>query len=126
MDIAVIDFNLSFETAALVIGAIGFATVKVLEAKGWTPTNRILREENMALIERNTTLDRELAREHDLNRDLTGKVAVLEEKVRDLEARDQAAVLEKLDLMERARRDDHREALVVFTRIADALEGGDS
>lgn len=120
--------DLGVTDVLILLGLAAVSVKTVLEAKGWTPTNRLLRDENDALVERNTTLEKTLDREraewHAAELKLQGQIDVLKAKVVELEARDQAAVLERLDRLELARREDHQEAMGVWTRVAAALEGG--
>lgn len=120
--------DVSLEQFAILLVAIGWAIVKWAEATGRMPSSRLLRDENTDLTQRNKTLEKERDRERERHaieeRRLNDRIAVLESKVRELEVRDQAAVLEKLDLLEQARRADHQEAMGVWTRVATALEGG--
>lgn len=112
----------------LILGIAGVVTKTVMEQKGWTRSSKLLRDENRDLVERNTTLERTLARERSewdaSKQELNGRIVVLESKVHELELRDQAAVLIKLDAMASDDRSRHQEAMGTWTRIAEAIERG--
>jgi outer membrane murein-binding lipoprotein Lpp len=130
--------NLSLTDALLLIGLVGITVKTLMEGKGWTRSSKLLREENADLIARNHTLEEDrndrIATEITLN----SRIDALEAKVRDLESRDQAAVLQalrdhELGAINRAE-ETHRllqESTVQLVRIAvslenDKLEGGEN
>ncbi len=135
--------RMSLTDLLLIIGLVGIAVKTVIESLGWTPTNKLLREENAALGERNKTLEAEKAalvlssaegKTNELK--LLARIESLELKVRELESRDQGAVLAALaehEVRAQARADNsdtkggqrHDEHVALLERAVVALEGPD-
>ncbi len=127
----------------LLIGLVGISIKTIAEVLGWTPTNKLLREENAALHERNKTLEEDKAeltlgiaasKANELK--LFARIEALELKVRELEVRDQGAVLAALsehevraqgraDLTDKRSRSQHKEHVDLLSRAVTALEGSD-
>ena len=88
--------HVTFTDALILLGIVGITVKTVMEGKGWTRSSKLLRDENQDLISRNNTLEQDrsdrIAQEVLLN----ARIETLEAKVRDLESRDQAAVLAAL------------------------------
>ncbi len=136
-------YDLSLTDLLLIIGLLGIILKTIAESFGWTPTNKLLREENQALQDRNHTLEGEKAelilvaaesRANELQ--LLARIEALELKMRDLESRDQAAVLHALadhEVRAQARADNsevkdderHVEHVQLLERAVQALEGED-
>ena len=53
--------DLSLTDLLLLIGLVGIGLKTIAEVMGWTPTNKLLREENIALADRHKTLESEKA-----------------------------------------------------------------
>lgn len=127
----------------LLVGLVGIAIKTAVESMGWTPTNKLLREENQALLDRNKTIEEEKAmlvlgvaegKANELK--LLARIESLELKVRELETRDQAAVLAAITAHEAgavlrydSTRDGderrHAEHVTYLERIVVALESPD-
>ena len=88
--------NLSLTDALLLIGLVGITVKTLMEGKGWTRSSKLLREENADLIARNHTLEEDRNDRIAIEITLNARIDALEAKVRDLESRDQAAVLQAL------------------------------
>ncbi len=134
---------MSLTDILLIVGLVGIAIKTVIEAMGWTPTNRLLREENAALGERNHTLEEEKAalvlavaegKASELK--CLARIEALELKVRELESRDQGAVLHALaehevraqqraDTTDRRSKAQHKEHVDLLARAVKALENSD-
>jgi len=121
--------NLSLTDALLLIGLVGITIKTLMEGKGWTRSSKLLREENADLIARNHTLEEDRNDRIAIEITLNARIDALEAKVRDLESRDQAAVLQalrdhELGAIGRAE-ETHRllqESTVQLVRIAESLE----
>lgn len=114
--------DLNLTEAILLLGLVAVVVNKILEASGKTRTSKILREENGDLTNRIRTLEKEKVErvEHEVR--LTARIESLEEKVKDLETRDQAAVLQALTEVENKATNRHEEAMSIWERIAQASE----
>lgn len=146
MPVAALDISLT--DAAILIGVVVFALTKLAELRGWTRSPALVRQENADLRERNATLEAEVRRLDESDRDKAKQIAALEARVEELQKRDQAAVLEAISnhdssmvLMgraitesitahEAAARDrslifttQHEDAMVVWREIRDSLKG---
>lgn len=135
--------NMSLTDIILIVGLVGIGVKTVIESLGWTPTNRLLREENVALAERNHTLESEkseliiaIAEGKANELKLLARIEALELKVRELEGRDQGAVLHALadhEVRAQARADNqeiqsdlrHAEHVILLERAVTALETPD-
>ncbi len=135
--------NLSLTDLLLLIGLVGIGLKTIAEVLGWTPTNKLLREENQALQDRNRTLDEqkaelvlELAASKAGELKLFARIEALELKVRELESRDQGAVLAALaehdvkaqnrfDLTDKRSNSHHKEHVALLARAVEALEAAD-
>lgn len=135
--------GMSLTDLLLLIGLVGIGIKTVMEAMGWTPTNKLLREENAALGERNKTLEAEKAdlviaiaegKANELK--LLARIESLELKVRELESRDQGAVLAALaehetraqaraDVTDKRANSHHKEHVALLSRAVAALENSD-
>lgn len=104
--------DLSFTDGAILIGVVLFGLTKVSELRGWTRSPALVRQENADLRERNASLEAEVRRLSDADREKGEKIAALEALVSELKERDQAAVLTSI-----AR---HDEGMV---RLGEALTG---
>lgn len=146
--IAALIEQLSLTDALLLVGLVGVGVKTFLETTGKTRTAKLLRDENHDLIDRNKTLERSKAEQAAAHAAvvsemkaaellLLARVETLELKVRELESRDQASVLEALaqhevraqaraDYAEQCASERHDEAITVWKRIAQATEGGTS
>lgn len=81
----------------LIIAAIVAAAVKVIaDQRGWTRSTALVRQENADLRERNATLEADVKRLDQADRQKAERIAVLEAKLVELETRDQKAVLEAI------------------------------
>lgn len=88
--------SVSFADLAIVLAVLAYAIDRALDALGWSRSSRTLRRENIDLTRRNAELDETVTR-LDGELDAARKaLAALDEKVRDLEKRDQTAVLSAL------------------------------
>lgn len=136
--------SLSLTDALLILGLAGVGTKTFLESTGKIRSAKLLREDNADLTARNKTLEVgkaeqmiELAESKANELKLLARIEALELKVRELESRDQGAVLHALaeheiraqgraDHAEERAAERHGEALVAWGRIATAIEGGGS
>ena len=132
--------NLSLTDLLLLIGLIGIGLKTIAEVMGWTPTNKLLREENIALADRHKTLESEkadlvlkVAESKASELKLFARIESLELKVRELESRDQGAVLAALsdhevraqgraDLTDKRSKSQHKEHVDLLSRAVTALE----
>jgi ribosomal protein S13 len=125
--------DLSLTEVILLLGVASVVITRLLEATGKTRTSKILREENGDLTNRIRTLEAEKLQRIENELRLTARIDALEEKVKDLQTRDQAAVLAALseheiraqhraDLSEAADNLRHDAAMLLFQRIASATE----
>lgn len=88
-------------TDAVVLAGLLIVGIKALaDERGWTRSTALVRQENTDLRERNATLDSEVKRLDDLDRDKAKQIAVLQQQVDDLKSRDQEAVLVAIRLHE--------------------------
>lgn len=133
---------LSLTDALLLLGLSGVAVKTALEMTGKTRSAKLLREDNNDLTARNKTLEAgkaeqmlELAESKANELKLLARIEALELKVRELESRDQGAVLHSLadhevraqgraDHAEEKAGERHSEAMAQWDRIATAIEGG--
>lgn len=122
--------------ALLVLGVVGIACKTVMEAKGWTKSSQILRRENLDLSDRNKTLEADKVERLAEELKLRARIESLELKVRELEARDQAAVLaaitaheqgaiQRYESTKRGDEQRHAEHIQWLERITNALESPD-
>lgn len=140
---------LSFSDA-VILTAVVVAALKVLaDYRGWTRSPALVRQENADLRERNATLEAEVKRLDQADREKAEAIARLEAQVDELRARDQAAVLDAISnhdaamarlgqaLVERTdeherfaqarrveQRSEHSEAMLVWEDIRDTLKNG--
>ncbi len=135
--------DLSLTDLLLLIGLVGIGLKTIAEVLGWTPTNKILREENQALLDRNRTLEEQkaelvlaVAESKAGELKLFARIEALELKVRELESRDQGAVLAALadhEVRAQSRADNadrkgdrrHDEHVALLERAVVALESPD-
>ncbi|MEK9809928.1 MAG: hypothetical protein VW362_05740 [Candidatus Nanopelagicales bacterium] len=99
---------------------LGFAAVildRVADSRGWSRSSKTLRRENEDLVRRNTELEQTVARHED-------KIRTLEQKVVELEKRDQAAVLRAIEQHETKADARHAKTLDVLVEIRDTLQEG--
>lgn len=89
----VASLGLNFTDAAIIVGVSVFVLTKLAEMRGWLPSSALIRQENADLRERNATLEQEVHRLSEADRDKGNKLAALEALVHELKQRDQAAVL---------------------------------
>lgn len=124
----------NINTVILAVGVVGITVKTVMEAKGWTKSAQILRRENADLTDRNRTLEADKVERLAEELKLRARIESLELKVRDLESRDQAAVLAAITAHEQGAiqryehtkdGDEHRhtEHIERLDRIVNALEG---
>lgn len=90
-------FEINLPTAALIIGVAAFIVDRVMDARGWSRSSKTLRRENEDLVRRNTELEKAVERHERTIGEQSTAIAVLRESVRELQARDQQAVLSSLD-----------------------------
>ncbi len=128
----------------LILGAIaGYGVKTGLEMTGKTRSSKLLREENRDLRERNNTLEGQkadltiqLAESKAAELKMLARIEALELKVRELEVRDQGAVLHALaehETRAQARADNadrkgdlrHDEHVALLARAVAALEAPD-
>ncbi len=135
--------NMSLTDIILIVGLVGIGAKTLIESLGWTPTNKLLREENVALTDRNHSLEAkkgelilEVAESKANELKLIARIEALELKVRELESRDQGAVLHALadhEVRAQARADHsevtsdlrHADHVLLLERAVTALEGED-
>ncbi len=135
--------SLSLTDLLLLIGLVGIGLKTIAEVLGWTPTNKLLREENQALSDRNKTLEEQkaelvlqVAESKAGELKLFARIEALELKVRELESRDQGAVLAALadhevraqgraDMTDKRSKTQHKEHLDLLARAVAALESSD-
>ncbi len=135
--------NLSLTDLLLLIGLVGIGLKTIAEVLGWTPTNKLLREENQALSDRNKTLEEDkaelvlkVAESKAAELKLYARIEALELKVRELESRDQGAVLaalsdhevraqERANTTDRRSKQQHKEHVDLLARAVEALESAD-
>lgn len=106
---------------ALTLGALAYVTHLVLDTLGISRTSKTLRVENEDLVRRNKELEEIVRRFGDKSAAQDGEIAVLVERVGELSARDQAAVLTLLSEHENAAGIRHERMLGVLTEIRDVL-----
>ena len=141
--VAFLSEDLSLTDLLLLIGLVGIGLKTIAEVMGWTPTNKLLREENQALLDRNRTLEEQkaelvlqVAESKASELKLLARIESLELKVRELESRDQGAVLAALsdhevraqgraDLTDKRSNSHHKEHVALLSRAVNALEGRD-
>src|SRR6188768_3395274 len=141
--VAFLSEELSLTDLLLLIGLVGIGLKTIAEVMGWTPTNKLLREENQALVDRNRTLEEQkaelvlqVAESKASELKLLARIESLELKVRELESRDQGAVLAALadhevraqgraDTTDRRSKSQHKEHVDLLARAVVALEGTD-
>lgn len=123
--------GLGLTDVLIIAGILAYLLDRLADARGWSRTSKTLRRENEDLIRRNGELEQTVGRHEDTIRDQGGEIAVLQAKVRELEQRDQAAVLDALRAHEASaeRRHTenatrHQEALSVWMAIRDNLQEG--
>lgn len=92
----VAELGLNVTDAAVIIAVIAFGFSKLADYRGWTRSPALVRQENADLRERNATLTAEVERLDLADREKAERIAVLESKLAELAARDQAAVLEAI------------------------------
>lgn len=125
--------NVSLTDSLLLVALVGAGVKTLLEATGRTRSSKILRQENRDLIDRNKTLEVDKAERIAEELILRARIEALELKVRDLEGRDLAAVLQALsdhevraqmraDSAESSAETRHKQALASWERIAAAVE----
>ncbi len=135
--------DLSLTDFLLLIGLVGIGLKTIAEVMGWTPTNKLLREENQALSDRNKTLEADkaelvlgIAESKAAELKLYARIEALELKVRELESRDQGAVLAALadheiraqgraDTTDKRSKTQHKEHVDLLARAVAALESTD-
>ncbi len=135
--------DLSLTDLLLLIGLVGIGLKTIAEVMGWTPTNKLLREENTALSDRNKTLEADkaelvlqVAESKAGELKLFARIEALELKVRELESRDQGAVLAALadhevraqgraDQTDKRSNSHHKEHVALLARAVEALEAAD-
>lgn len=84
-------------TDILILGALlGYILDKLIDKMGWSKSGKVLREENVDLLRRNTELESTVERHEITIEKQDTQLSMLEERVRELEVRDQKAVLEAL------------------------------
>lgn len=88
--------TVSFTDVAILVAGAAYAVDRGLDALGWSRSSRTLRRENVDLTRRNAALDETVARLSDELGSAQRALTALEDKVRELEKRDQAAVLAAL------------------------------
>lgn len=86
----------SFTDIAVLLAAMAYGVDRALDSLGWSRSSRTLRRENVDLTRRNAELDETVSRLSDELEAARKTLALLDEKVRELEKRDQAAVLAAL------------------------------
>lgn len=117
--------NLSLTDYALLLVAIGYVVLKVLEATGRTKSSQLLRRENEDLVRRNLELEAQVER-HEIAIDRMKEEANerqktvdrLEAKIAELERQSQAAVLDRLLEIDSRADVRHVESLGVLQTIA--------
>lgn len=101
MTVALFELERFTLTDVIVIaGVLGFLVERLVDARGWSRSSRVLRQENQDLIRRNTELEQTVGRHEDTITSQGAQIILLQEKVADLEKRDQAAVLRAIELHE--------------------------
>lgn len=99
--------QLTLTDLTILAALIAYAVKEALDHLGMTRSSKILRRENEDLIRRNSELELTVTR---LDGEATAQrqaTQILDEKVRDLEKRDQRAVLSALELHERHAQERH-------------------
>lgn len=91
--------SLSFTDIALILAAVAYLADRVMESRGWNRSSKMLRRENEDLTRRNEGLEMAVARLEEQVAAQAAKVHLLKETVRDLQARDQKAVLSNLEMV---------------------------
>lgn len=82
---------------AIILAAVLAGALKVLaDYRGWTRSPALVRQENADLRERNATLEAEVKRLDQADREKASQIAALEARVEELQKRDQAAVLDAI------------------------------
>lgn len=117
-------------TDGVILFAVVAGALKVLaDARGWTRSPALVRQENADLRERNATLEAEMKRLDESDRAKGERIAALEAMVDELKKRDQGAVLNALHQHESEAKSRHSENVLrsdrlyeVLTEIRDALK----
>lgn len=115
--------QLSLTDVLLIVGLTGVALDRLADARGWLPSSKRLRRENEDLVRRNTELEQTVARHEQTIATQGAALNALEQKVAELEKRDQAAVLAAIERHETNAASRQRESLAVLTDIRDHLKG---
>ena len=112
-------YGLSLTELVIAVGILGYLLRELADFRGWSRSSRLLRTENEDLARRNKDLEETVAR-HEIT--LTANdvsIALLEQSIRDLEKRDQAAVLDQLKVVEEKADSRHLETIGVLAQIAE-------
>lgn len=110
--------DLTLTNALLVGGLIAVGMAKLADYRGWSRSTALVRQENADLRERNATLQAEMERLDKADREKGEKIAALEALVKELQQRDQKAVLDALHDLETGSLARHNEMLTVLREIA--------
>ena len=107
---------------AILLAALAYVIERIMDARGWSRSSRLLRQENEDLLRRTLEQDSEIA-------DLLQEVAVLKThvnqlkgEVSELSKRDQKAVIEMLGRHETDLMKHRSEITTILTEIRNALE----
>lgn len=93
--------SLTWTQIVVAAGVVAYMFDRVATARGWTPTSKALRQENVDLLRRNTELEDTVLRHERTIAEQSSTLALLKEQVAELQVRDQKAVLAQLELHER-------------------------
>lgn len=105
----------------ILVGVLGYLTDRLLDAKGWSRSSKTLRRENEDLVRRNGELEQTVSRHEETIAVQGRQLELLEEKVRELEQRDQRAVLDALGRHEQSAERRHQENQAIWTSILNTL-----
>lgn len=110
-------------TDLVLIVAVGVYLVdRAVDALGWSRTSRTLRSENTDLVRRNNELEEKVARMDAQLADQAVQIKAMEVRIVELQARDQAAVIQRLDNHETQANQRHEATIMVLDRIAEVLQ----
>lgn len=115
--------GLTFADVAIIAGIAAYLADRTVDALGWSRSSRTLRRENEDLVRRNVELEQTTQR-HEVTIATQGsQIELLTEKVRELEKRDQAAVLSALERHETNAATRHDRGEVRHGETVDLLRG---
>ena len=119
-----LDAHLNLTDVILLAGVGIYIVDRTVDALGWSRTSRTLRTENQDLVRRNEELEQKVHRMDSVLTEQAAQLRAMEVRVEELKARDQLAVIQRLDSHEQHAAERHGSLLGVLQDISTTLKGG--